>query len=170
MTIPVHLRTAAVDQQIAMLRRMASSRAVVVLPWFFVLIAAALCIAAWHYDEGGLLLFAAFALLLAVVVRASIPHIRRAIQALDTARPAHARIDINPLPDYDSPHFEAVVSIDRHTAWKITFPQTDWKPVEGPVDAAFYRVPNIPWPALVITAQGIIWPRAKPTRVNGGGD
>ena len=145
---------------------MGASRAVVILPWFILATAGVLCVTAWHYAEPGFYLFAAFAVLLATLVRTGIPYIRRAIQALDASPPIDAQVLINPLPDYDSPHFEAIVGIDPRTAWRITFPQTDWTPAEGRLQAAIYYVPGVPWPSLVITSMGINWPRSKPQRLN----
>ncbi len=168
MTVEARPRTEAVAKQLEMLRRMDASRAVISLPWIFVATAAALCVVAWHYAEPGFALFAAFAVLLATVVRTAIPFMRLAIQALDSSLPVHAKIQINALPNYDSPHFEAVVSIDPHTAWRITFPQTDWKPVAGSDIAEIYYLPGVPWPSLLITPTGTIWPRSKPQRISRG--
>jgi|CXWL01.1.fsa_nt_gi hypothetical protein len=162
MTIPASRRTTAVVKQLEALRQMQGSRAVFVLPWLFVVLAGALGVASWHYREGGFVLFAGFAALLATVLRVGIPHIHRAVAALDSARPIVKRIEIRQLPDYDSPHFEASIPSRGRTAWKIRFPQTDWTPVEGFVDAEIYHHPEVPWPALVITPIGIIWPRSKP--------
>ena len=91
------------------------------------------------------------------------PHLRRAALALDSGQRRRARIDISIDSASDVQKFRAFVPVSATQAWTFEFIPQGWTPVAGTLEAELCFVPEVEWPALMITQAGLIHPRTEPT-------
>lgn len=106
----------------------------------------------------------AFAALIAWSAFRTTPHILRAAKGLESNARQSAEIAIQISEWSDSPIYHAEVRLDSHPTWRMTFIPQGWTPKHGAVQGTAYFVPDVAWPVLLETEDGIIHPRHTPTR------
>lgn len=53
------------------------------------------------------------------------------------------------------------------TRWRMPFTPPSWPPPPGEVQAECYALPGLVWPALIHAHERLLYPRARPERVEG---
>lgn len=106
----------------------------------------------------------AFAALIAWSAFRTTPHIARAAKALESNARQAAEIGIEISEWSDSTTYHAVVRLDSRPPWRMTFIPQGWIPKHGTVQGTAYFVPDVEWPVLLETEDGLIHPRHTPTR------
>jgi len=107
-------------------------------------------------------MFAAFLGLLALAAYQTAPHVRRAALALDSSNRTTAFIKIEIDNWSGSQSFHAIVPVSSARTWRFEFIPQGWKPSAGTFEAELRFIPEVEWPTLLITKEGIIHPRRRP--------
>ncbi len=85
------------------------------------------------------------------------PQLARARRALLEVRPERGAVAIRIEHGSDSDSCHATLP----GGWRCTFIPQGWTPAEGTFEADLYRLPEVPWPVLAITADGLVVPREQ---------
>lgn len=154
------------EQQVHSLRRMVARR---VMEWMLgVCIASAVVLvgaglqSAWppYFMIGAFLAFVALA------VWQTLPHVRRASQAVKAPqRREHATITIEVESDADSTCYHVRVPASDDGAWRFQFRPQGWRPVAGCLYAEVRYIADVRWPVLAIVPHGILVPCYEPRRI-----
>ena len=101
------------------------------------------------------------------------PHISNAAKGLREGMKQKGVLEINirQWKDGDSNQhesYEGLISMDSQPLWQMEFvtPQ-NWQPVEGRQEAQLVFVRGVEWPVVILTANGLLYPRFKPRRISG---
>lgn len=161
------------DEQIAELARMGSGKIMDLARPGAVVLAAVLVLAG---AASGNLVFYGIALvfaLLAFAIWQISPHISNAAKGLREGlkQDGAVEISINLWTDGESNHYESydgLISMDGQPLWQMVFvtPQ-NWQPVEGKHSAQLVFIQGVEWPVVVLTRDGLLYPRWKPRRTSG---
>ena len=155
-------RLPAVSEQLARLRDMGkpwvgrSAVAVFLLPALVVLYFAL------ARREYGLLPFVAGLGFFAGICFQGMPAIRRAIRGIDSLDRRLARVRIWTEEWSESVDYMAEVTVSGRGVWQFQFRPQHWTPETGMVEAECCFVGEVPWPVLLLTAQGILYPCDEP--------
>ena len=152
------------NEQILHLRKMASSNGARWLASGCAAISVAGLLLGLHSGSPPYYMASAFAALIAWSAYRTTPHIVRAAKALQSSARQAAEIAIEISEWSDSPTYHAVVTLDSRPTWRMTFIPQGWTPKQGAVQGAVYFVPDVEWPVLLETEEGIIHPRYTPIR------
>jgi hypothetical protein len=90
------------------------------------------------------------------------PHIRNAIQALRSGRQIDGNVFISISEWSDSRSYHARIEDSHQGGWSFEFIPQGWHPSEGNFEATLYRIEGVPWPALVVLKEGILFPSSIP--------
>lgn len=153
------------ERQIAELRKMVRRHLPEIMQW--VCLIGGLGLVGWGAfvaREGGpYFACGAFTLFLAYIFRDGTPHIKAAARALDdgVSQREWVVIEIDRSSDRDSYYLESAAPDGKR--WRFEFIwQGRGAPSEGRQEATVYRMPDLPWPALVRLPGAVVWPRQKP--------
>ena len=150
------------EEQLHSLRQMTSSNLV---EWLFrgsAGLSAVCLIAGIQTSWPPYYMLAAFLALIALNAYQTAPNIRRAVRAIDSTNRTTACITIEVESWTDSQSFHAIVPASSGRTWKFEFIPQGWNPTAGTVEVELRFIPEVEWPALLITKEGIIHPRYKP--------
>ena len=162
------------DEQITELRRMGSGR---ILYWArpgVVVLSAGLVLAGAF--TGNLIFYGmaiAFALISFAICNTT-PHISNAARGLREGikQKGDVEISIHQWTDAESNQYESykgLILMDNQPLWQMEFVQPqNWQPKEGRYPAELFFIRGVEWPVVLITSDGLLYPRLKPGRVPGG--
>ena len=162
------------DEQITELRRMGSGR---ILYWArpgVVVLSAGLVLAGVFT---GNLVFYGIAIAFALVAFAiwnTTPHIGNAARGLEEGvkQDGDVKIRIHQWTDAELSQYESyngMILMDNQPLWQMEFVQPqNWHPKEGRYPAELFFIRGVEWPVVLITSDGLLYPRLKPGRVPGG--
>jgi len=134
-----------------------------------VLVVIAMAVAFWAVSNriwGGL--FGVVVLLfLAVAIRSSArdaaPHLARARQALTNFEAVAGTVRVVATSDDGTTTYHAGVQDRRGQDWTFSCdPYGGWCPETGDYPAQLRYLPDVPWPVLVVTEQGLLHPGRQP--------
>jgi hypothetical protein len=91
------------------------------------------------------------------------PQIKNAVRALTEGHKKTGRVRLQAV--YDSNVFTATLINTPDRKWQFKFVPTGWKPSEGEFSVTIYYLPDVAWPVLVETEQGIMVPRETPKSI-----
>ncbi|MEE9912210.1 MAG: hypothetical protein K4571_10865 [Deltaproteobacteria bacterium] len=98
------------------------------------------------------------------------PHIDNAVRGLREGlmQKGEVEITIDHWTDAESNHYEfykGLISIDSQPLWFMEFvTPRNWQPKEGKYSGQLAFIPGVEWPVVMITADGLLYPRLKPRR------
>ena len=80
-------------------------------------------------------------------------------------------ISIHPWTDAESNRYDSyqgLVFMDNQPLWQMEFvtPQ-NWQPMEGKYSAQLAFIRGVEWPVVLLTSEGLLYPRLKPRRAPG---
>ena len=160
--------TMTLQEQIDELRLIGESRAVTLLaPGGIALAIAGFSSAAWVDNQNlrVLCLFvAACSSLVALGSVFGIGHVRNAALATRKGRREPAMLVLHYDPHDDEPPRGVLTPTSRHAhAWDMVLVQCrGWRPPPGAMQVDAIYLSGIAWPVLLVHADGILWPRARP--------
>lgn len=165
-------RSRTVDEQIVMLRRLAdpavSGKMLGGCLGLIALVAAGLVVAAALRRNWGLLPFVPFLALLGFgmwhTARRLEPVLRRARYALDLGRTARGTVHVTITGEGEDVVHEARARDLGGRDWTFRFKPQGWQPAAGEHAAELRFCDEVDWPAIVLTADGIIYPSDEPKR------
>ncbi|MDP2853075.1 MAG: hypothetical protein Q8O28_02370 [Smithellaceae bacterium] len=163
----------ALDEQIAELTRMGSGKimhlarpGVLVLTAGLVLAGAITCNPVFY----GIALASA---LIAFAIWQITPHISNAARGLKEGlkQDGAVEISIHQWTDAESNRHDSywgLISMDNQPLWQMEFvtPQ-NWQLGEGKHSAQLAFIRGVAWPVVVLTSEGLLYPRLKPRRASG---
>lgn len=153
------------DAQLEQLRRMASRGMAGGLFWGCV-VGGLVCLMAGVWSgKPPYFMVAIFLGVVALAARQTGPHVLRAAQAIDSALRSPVTVTVEVTQWTDSPTYHATVSLPQGHPWRMEFHPQGWTPEPGPLQATAHFVSGVPWPALLVADQGIIFPRYTPKEV-----
>lgn len=100
----------------------------------------------------------AFTSLVAWSAWSTSPQLARARRALLEAVPERGTVSIRVERGSDSDSWHAILP----GGWRCPFIPQGWTPLPGAFEADLYRLPEVPWPVLAVTADGLLVPREQP--------
>ncbi|HOH57235.1 MAG: hypothetical protein BWX45_00400 [Deltaproteobacteria bacterium ADurb.Bin002] len=161
------------EEQIAELTRAGSGTLWELAGPGFMLLAAALALAGAFTRNPVFFGIVPAAGLLAVAVRQTAPHIANAVRGLreGVKQPGAVEISFHSWKDAESNVHEScrgLISMDGRPLWEMEFVTPEhWQPREGnyPVQLVFIR--GVEWPVVVLTQEGLLYPRLKPRKRQG---
>lgn len=109
------------------------------------------------------LMIAAFVGVFIYAAYSRTPHIKNAVRALTEGHKKTGQVRLQAI--YDSDAFTVTLINTSDSNWQYSFVPTGWKPSEGEFPATIYYLPDVAWPVLVETDQGIMVPRETPKSV-----
>ena len=66
-------------------------------------------------------------------------------------------------------HFYTLTAYYLSSLWQMEFVQPqNWQPKEGRYPAELVFIRGVEWPVVLLTSDGLLYPRLKPRRVPGG--
>lgn len=158
------------DDQIADLTRKGSGAAMRIARPLAVLIAVSSVLAGVYTGHlafyGVALVFA----LLAFAIWQTSPHIHNAVRGLREGLKQNGTVEISvhqwrdaESNSYDS--YDGLILMDNQPVWQMEFvtPQ-NWQPVEGRYSAQLAFIRGVEWPVVILTSDGLLYPRFKPKR------
>jgi hypothetical protein len=162
------------DEQMTELRRMGSGR---ILYWArpgVVLLSAGLVLTGAFTGNPVFYGIALAFALIAFAIWNTTPHISNAARGLREGMKQNGdvEISIHQWTDAESNQYESyngLILMDNQPLWQMEFVQPqNWQPKEGhyPAELAFIR--GVEWPVVLLTSDGLLYPRLKPRRVPGG--
>jgi hypothetical protein len=161
------------DEQIAELTRTGSGKVMVLARPGVVVLAAGFVLTG---AITGNPVFYGIALICAVIAFAvwqTIPHIHNAARGLREGLKQNGAVEISihQWTDAESKHYEfyqGLISMDNQPLWQMEFvtPQ-NWQPAEGKHSAQLVFIRGVEWPVVILTGDGLMYPRLKPRRVFG---
>jgi hypothetical protein len=116
---------------------------------------------------------AAFAALVTFAIWQTTPHMRNAARGLKEGfrQNGTVEISIRQWTDPDSQQHESchgLIAMDDQPLWQMEFVTSQhWQPVEGKVPAQLVFIPGVEWPVVIVTGDGLLYPRLKPTHADG---
>ena len=162
------------DEQMTELRRMGSTR---ILYWArpsVVVLSVGLVLAGAF--TGNLVFYGiaiAFALVAFAIWNAT-PHIGNAARGLKEGvkQDGDVKIRIHQWTDAELSQYESyngMILMDNQPLWQMVFVQPqNWHPKEGRYPAELVFIRGVTWPVVLLTSDGLLYPRLKPRRVPGG--
>jgi hypothetical protein len=162
------------DEQMTELTRMSSVR---ILYWArpaVVVLSAGLVLAGTFTGNPVFYGIALAFALIAFAIWNTTPHISNAARGLREGMKQNGDVEIgiHQWTDAESNQCESyngLILMDNQTLWQMEFVQPqNWQPKEGryPAELVFIRV--VEWPVVLLTSDGLLYPRLKPRRVPGG--
>jgi hypothetical protein len=148
-------------EQLNMLRRMGIGARISGLKTVLSALLAGLLLAGVMTDSPPFFMAAFFVAVVTWSAWQTSPHIRHAVQALQSGRRINGNVSISISEWSDSRSYRARVE-DPQGSWSFEFIPQGWHPSEGRFEAALYRVDGVPWPALIVLKEGILFPRSIP--------
>lgn len=89
-----------------------------------------------------------------------------AIQAAGSSRKVDGIVTITTSSWSDAIHYHARVTPTQGQPWQFEFVPLKWEPAEGTFRAVIFYAKNAPWPALIETEMGLVFPKYKPEMSN----
>jgi len=101
------------------------------------------------------------------------PHISNAARGLKEGLKQNGAVEISihRWKDTESNQYESyqgLISMDNQPLWQMEFvtPQS-WQPLEGRHSAQLAFIRGVEWPVVILTCDGLLYPRLKPKRASG---
>ena len=116
---------------------------------------------------------AVFAALITFAIWQTTPHMRNAAKGLKEGfrQNGTVEISIKQWTDPDSHRhesFQGLIAMDNQPLWQMEFVISQhWQPVEGKVSTQLVFITGVEWPVVILTGEGLLYPRLKPRRVDG---
>lgn len=151
-------RTWSLDRQKRSLARIGRGGFLAGFRWLLTLLAAGLGLAGLWTRHPLAWMGCAFTSLVAWSAWRTSPQLARARRALLTARPERGTVRIGVERWSDSDSWHATLP----GGWRCEFIPQGWQPRAGSTEADLYRLPEVPWPVLAVTADGLVVPREQP--------
>jgi len=113
------------------------------------------------------------AAILAYAVRQTAPHIANAVRGLREGVKQQGAVEISfhSWKDAESNVHEScrgLISMDGRPLWEMEFVTTEhWQPREGSYPAQLAFIQGVEWPVVILTQEGLLYPRLKPRRMQG---
>lgn len=150
------------DDQLASLRSMGQPWVGPMAKALFVLPALILLYRAFAFREYPLIVFVVFFAFFAGLISQGMPHIRRAIAGIEASDrvPGKAKIRIEEGMETERYVLEVVVA--GRGAWTFDFRPQHWAPEDDEADVECRFIPEVGWPALVLSDKGIMYPTQAP--------
>lgn len=158
-----------VDDQIAELRRIGDSRAVVLMAPVAALVAVG-CLGAlaWVAQElpRVLLMFVGGCAVLVALAGLVTPHARWAAAGTRRGRREPAMLVLATHDEDSTTHARGVLVPEaaHARAWHMDLVALRWRPPAGAVPVQAVYLSDVRWPVLLLHADGLMWPRAKPRK------
>jgi hypothetical protein len=161
----------SVDEQIADLRKTGSNRLLPLIRPAAAAIAAGLILSGIASGHFAFFAVAGVAGIIALTAGLPVPHIRNAVKGIDRGWKIIGVIEITvrQWPNEDGAKMESCQGLifkDNQPLWRMDFgvPGT-WQPAAGKYPAQLIFIPGVDWPVVLITEEGVLYPRSKPGRV-----
>lgn len=156
------MRDSTQEEQLETLRSMGRSWVGLAAQGMFVVPALIVFYKAFTLREYGLIPIGGGLLLFAAVVFQGMPHIRRAIQGIDSDDRCGGTAEISIEESSETTYYKAVVTTPLRGRWVFHFQPQGWTPEEVvlPVECRF--IDGVEWPVLVVAEPGLISPREVP--------
>lgn len=154
-----------VNQQVAQLKEMARPRLLAGVRYVIVMLMATFATLALAGYHGVFFFLALMATVAFFNVVETAGHVSDATKALEHGSTKKATVHIGIDSGSDSETFQAMIRMPSGVTWKFDFRPVGWMPVAGEHEALLYCHPDIAWPALAVTPQGIIVPSSHPLMV-----
>lgn len=158
------------DDQIAELTRKGSGTVMKIARLGVILIAASLVLAG---AASGHLVFYGTALafaMLALAIWQTTPHIHKAVRGLKEGlrQDGTVELSIHQWKDAESNCYDSyygLVSMDNQPMWQMEFVSPEnWQPAEGRHSAQLAFIRGVEWPVVILTRDGLLYPRFTPRR------
>jgi len=113
---------------------------------------------------------AAAAALICVALWKITPHIHNAARGLKDGMRQEGSVEISILQWTDAESnrhetYRGLVLIDQRPAWQMEFASPGgWQPAEGTYPAQIVFLIGVDWPVAILTAEGLLYPAARPKR------
>ena len=151
-----------VSKQIDVIHSMARGRRMQWLKWSLVALSVALAIAGLYTRQPPYFMVIVLTVLIASCAHQTAPHVRAASAAVRSGERSEGLVNIEIDRSSDSDTFYATVTANLPGAWRFEFIPLGWTPTAGQTYATIYRLPDVPWPALVAVEGGVMYPRYTP--------
>lgn len=92
-------------------------------------------------------------------------HLRNAAKGAAEGRRVQGEVQIDVTEWTDEPTYHATVKGADQRLWQFEFIPQGWTPRAGKVPAEFRLIPGVDWPVLILTHDGILYPRRAPAVV-----
>ena len=161
----------SVRQQIDYLRTLGESSLTRAMLPIAALTFLAAVVAFWITDSQNLgvlwLFVAGCSALLMVACALSAGHLRNAARATRAGRRERAVLQLQQPEDNDERQFHGRLQLlTGERAWEMDFaPVSGWLPQADELIVDVVFLADIQWPVLVLSDQGLLWPRTSPKRV-----
>jgi len=160
------------DEQIAELTRMGSGKLMVLARPGVVALVAGLVLAGSLTGNPAFYAIALAFSIIALAVWMITPHIGNAARGLKEGlkQSGVVEISIQHWADADANNHESyqgLISMGHQPLWQMEFvtPQ-NWQPVAGKYPAQLAFIPGVEWPVVILTRDGLLYPRLKPRRTS----
>ncbi len=116
---------------------------------------------------------AAFAALITFAIWQTTPHMRNAARGLKEGfrQNGTVEISIQQWTGPDSNRHESchgLIAMDDQPMWQMEFVTSmHWKPAQRKYCAQLVFIPDVQWPVVILTDDGLLYPRLKPRRADG---
>ncbi|KAB2964798.1 hypothetical protein [Zoogloea sp.] len=156
------MRNSTLEEQFETLRSMGKSWVGLAAQGIFVVPALVVFYKAFSLREYGLIPIGAGLLLFAAVVFQGMPHIRRAIQGIDSDDRCKGTAQISIEESSETTYYKALVTTPQRGRWVFHFQPQGWTPEEAVLTVECRFIRGVDWPVLLVAEAGLISPREVP--------
>lgn len=160
------MRESTVEEQLETLRGMGQSWVGLAAQGIFVVPALIVFYKAFTLREYGLIPIGLGVLFFALIIRQGMPHIRRAIEGIDSADRSEGSAQITIEESSETTYYNADVTIPGRGRWVFQFRPQGWTPTEALLPVACHFIPGVDWPVLLLAEQGVISPGDTPKKID----
>lgn len=101
----------------------------------------------------------------ALIVNQGLPHIRRAIQGIDSNDRCDGTAKISIEESSETTYYKADVTVPLRGRWIFHFRPQGWTPEEVQLSVECRFIHDFDWPVLVVSESGLIHPSEKPKTI-----
>jgi hypothetical protein len=156
------MRDSTLEEQFETLRGMGKSWVGLAAQGIFLVPALVIFFKAFILREYGLIPIGGGLLLFAAIVSQGMPHIRRAIQGIDSNDRWEGRAEISIEESSETTYYKADVRIPQRGRWVFHFQPQGWTPEEAVLMVDCRFISGVDWPVLLVADSGLISPREVP--------
>lgn len=160
------MHESSVEEQLESLRDMGQSWVALAAQGIFVVPALILFYKAFTMREYGLITIGVVVLFFALIIQQGMPHIRRAIEGIDSADRSEGSAQISIEESTETTYYYADVTIPGRGRWVLEFRPQGWTPTEALLPVACHFIPGVDWPVLLLADKGVMSPSTTPKKID----
>jgi hypothetical protein len=96
------------------------------------------------------------------------PHISNAVRGMSEGKKQNGSVMVSIkqwlVEGSDHESYHGLISMDNQPLWQMEFVQPQWQPVEGVYQAELVFICGVDWPVVILTSDGLLYPRYKPQK------